>query len=35
MQQIKTGKTEDEIRASWKKDLDAYKVMRKKYLLYN
>ncbi|HTN21196.1 MAG TPA: DUF1343 domain-containing protein [Pelobium sp.] len=35
MQQIKTGKTEDEIRASWKKDLDAYKLMRKKYLLYN
>ncbi len=35
MQQIKAGKTEGEIRASWKTDLDAYKVMRKKYLLYN
>ncbi|WP_017259175.1 exo-beta-N-acetylmuramidase NamZ family protein [Pedobacter arcticus] len=35
MQQIKSGKTEAEIRASWKTDLDAYKLMRKKYLLYN
>lgn len=35
MQQIKSGKTEAEIRASWKADLDAYKTMRKKYLLYN
>lgn len=35
MRQIKSGKSEEEIRASWKKDLDAYKVMRKKYLLYN
>lgn len=33
-EQIKAGKTEDEIRASWKNDLDAYKLMRKKYLLY-
>ncbi len=32
--QIIRGLTEDEIRASWKKDLDAYKAMRKKYLLY-
>ncbi len=32
--QIIRGMTEDEIRASWKKDLDAYKAMRKKYLLY-
>lgn len=32
--QIIAGKTEDEIRASWKEELDAYKEMRKKYLLY-
>lgn len=32
--QILAGKSEAEIRASWKADLDAYKVMRKKYLLY-
>ncbi len=35
MEQIKSGKTEAEIRASWATDLDAYKTMRKKYLLYN
>lgn len=33
-QQIKDGLSEDEIRASWQKDLDAYSAMRKKYLLY-
>ncbi|KGE14226.1 exo-beta-N-acetylmuramidase NamZ domain-containing protein [Sphingobacterium deserti] len=32
--QIIAGKTEEEIRASWKNDLAAYKEMRKKYLLY-
>lgn len=32
--QILAGKSEDEIRASWAKDLDAYKLMRKKYLIY-
>jgi len=32
--QIIAGKNEEEIRASWKSDLDAYKQMRKKYLLY-
>src|SRR5690606_2233815 len=32
--QIIAGKTEAEIRASWQNDLDAYKKMRKKYLLY-
>jgi uncharacterized protein YbbC (DUF1343 family) len=32
--QILAGKTEDEIRATWAKDLDAYKLMRKKYLIY-
>ncbi|HEX7367943.1 MAG TPA: DUF1343 domain-containing protein [Pelobium sp.] len=35
MQQVKDGKTEAEIRASWKKGLDDYKTMRRKYLLYN
>ena len=33
-QQIKDGKTEDEIRRSWQSDLVNYKEMRKKYLLY-
>jgi uncharacterized protein YbbC (DUF1343 family) len=33
-QQIKDGLTEDHIRASWKQDLDRYKIMRSKYLLY-
>ncbi|MBB6005237.1 exo-beta-N-acetylmuramidase NamZ domain-containing protein [Arcicella rosea] len=32
--QIIAGKTEAEIRATWQKDLEAYKVIRKKYLLY-
>lgn len=32
--QIIAGKSEEEIRASWKEDLDTYKEMRKKYLLY-
>lgn len=32
--QIKDGMTEDQIRATWQKDLDVYKGMRKKYLLY-
>lgn len=33
-QQIKDGLSEEQIRESWQKDLDAYKEMRKKYLLY-
>ncbi len=33
-QQIKAGKSETEIRASWKKDIDTFKAIRKKYLLY-
>jgi len=33
-QQIKNHTSEKEIRASWKKDLDQYKKIRKKYLLY-
>lgn len=34
MAQIKSGKTETEIRATWAASLNAYKTMRKKYLLY-
>ena len=33
-QQIKLGKTETEIRQSWQKDIEAFKAIRKKYLLY-
>ena len=33
-QQIKDGLTEEEIQATWQPDLNAYKAMRKKYLLY-
>ena len=33
-QQIKDGFTEDQIRATWQKDLMEYQEMRKKYLLY-
>lgn len=33
--QIISGKNEQEIRASWEPGLNAYKTMRKKYLLYN
>lgn len=32
--QIQSGMTEDEIRASWKKELDDYKAKRQLYLLY-
>lgn len=32
--QIESGKTADEIRASWQNDLTAFKTVRKKYLLY-
>ena len=31
---ILQGKTEQQIRSDWKKDLEKYKTMRKKYLLY-
>jgi uncharacterized protein YbbC (DUF1343 family) len=34
MAQIKAGKTEQEIRASWQPKLDAFKAIRKKYLFY-
>jgi uncharacterized protein YbbC (DUF1343 family) len=34
MQQIKLGKAEDEIRKSWEPGLNAFKAIRKKYLLY-
>jgi uncharacterized protein YbbC (DUF1343 family) len=33
-EQIKKGMTEEQIKATWKKDLDAYREMRKKYLIY-
>lgn len=33
-QQIMEGKSEKEIRASWEPGLSAYKITRKKYLLY-
>lgn len=33
--QIVEGKSEDEIRASWQPDLEKYKTMRAKYLLYS
>ena len=32
--QIESGMTEDEIRKTWQKELDAYKLLRKKYVLY-
>ena len=32
--QVASGVSEDDIRASWQKDLDSYKAIRKKYLLY-
>jgi uncharacterized protein YbbC (DUF1343 family) len=34
MQQVKDGKTEKEIRASWEPELGRFKATRKKYLLY-
>ena len=34
MQQVKDGKSEDEIRKSWEPDLEKFKAIRKKYLLY-
>lgn len=34
MQQIKAGRSEEEIRNSWKPGLDKFKKIRKKYLLY-
>lgn len=33
-QQIKKGMTEEQIRATWHEDLEQFKAMRKKYLLY-
>jgi uncharacterized protein YbbC (DUF1343 family) len=32
--QIIAGESEEQIRSSWKEDLDTYKKMRSKYLLY-
>ena len=34
MQQIKEGVSEGKIRESWKKDIEAFKIIRKQYLLY-
>ena len=34
-QQLKNGKSETEIRASWEDELDAFKLTRKKYLIYD
>ncbi len=34
MQQIKDGVSEAAIRSGWKKDIDSFKLIRKKYLLY-
>ena len=34
IQAIRAGKTETEIMAFWKPEIDAYKIIRKKYLLY-
>ena len=34
MQQLKDGKSEEEIRKSWEPKLSEFKVIRKKYLLY-
>jgi len=34
MQQVREGRSEDEIRKSWKPGLEAFKLIRKKYLLY-
>jgi len=33
-EQVKQGMTEEQIRETWQKDLNAYKEMRKKYMLY-
>lgn len=33
-EQIKSGLSPEQIKATWKQDLDAFKVIRKKYLLY-
>jgi len=34
IQQIKDGKSEAEIRKSWQPELEKFKAIRKKYLLY-
>lgn len=34
MKQIKAGLSEEEIRASWRQDLDAFRVIRQRYLIY-
>ena len=32
--QVQKGMTEDQIRETWKEDLDAFKLIREKYLIY-
>ncbi|NMM50226.1 DUF1343 domain-containing protein [Flammeovirgaceae bacterium KN852] len=34
LNQIKTGQSAEQIKESWKNDLDSYKIMRSRYLLY-
>jgi uncharacterized protein YbbC (DUF1343 family) len=34
MQQIKDGKSEEQIRNSWQADIENFKMIRKKYLIY-
>ena len=34
-QQIEQGMTEEDIKATWQKDLNSFKTLRKKYLIYN
>lgn len=34
-QQIEQGMSEEDIKATWKKDLDTFKILRKQYLIYN
>lgn len=35
IEQIKAGMSEEQIRATWQKDLEAYKTMRSKYIIYS
>ncbi len=34
-QQIKSGMSEEDIKATWEEDLEAYKMLRKKYIIYH
>jgi uncharacterized protein YbbC (DUF1343 family) len=35
IEQVKSGMTETEIRATWEAELDKYKMLRESYLLYD